>query len=61
MRRAILHDTSSALPPLAKGGRGIYDSRAQGKRHKIPLNPPFAKGEGRGAAAWGGSRFYWRL
>jgi hypothetical protein len=47
----------SAFPPLAKGGRGDLWQSCKGKRCKIPLRPPFAKGEGRVAAALGSSWF----
>jgi hypothetical protein len=48
----------SAFPPFSKRGvGGIYGGRAKGKRCKIPLSTPFVKGEGRVAAALGGSWF----
>src|ERR687896_2231341 len=37
MRRVILHDTSSAFPPLAKGGRGDLGQSCAGQALQ---NPP---------------------
>src|SRR5438094_362487 len=44
MGRVILHDTSSAFPPLAKGGRGDLGQSCAGQALQNPPQSPFCKG-----------------
>jgi hypothetical protein len=42
MKRVILHDTSSAFPPLAKGGRGDLGQSCAGQALRNPPQSPMA-------------------
>src|ERR671914_1625340 len=44
MRRVILQVTSSAFPPLAKGGRGDLGRSCAGQALQNPPQSPFSKG-----------------